>query len=223
MELVEYGNILFTPGANVGGSGKIVMAADGKMGIGIPAPLAPLHVNGEIRVEANVDNGNIGGYLKISHSGKTGVGQARDWVIFNMAGVYGNSLQFWDYDVSGQMNEPRLTIADGGNIGIGTQSPQAKLAVAGDIFSKKVKVTQNGWPDYVFGANYHLPSLNEVEKYIQQNSHLPEVPSDAEVKKDGLNLGDNQAVLLKKIEEMTLYIIDLNKRMQELEKQLKEK
>jgi hypothetical protein len=89
-----------------------------------------------------------------------------------------------------------------------------KLWVNGDMLSKKVKVTQTGWPDYVFEKAYHLPSLAEVEKYIQQHKHLPDVPSAAEIEKNGLDLGDNQAVLLKKIEELTLYAIDQDKKIE---------
>jgi hypothetical protein len=113
-----------------------------------------------------------------------------------------------------------------GNVGIGTTNPQAKLAVNGDIFSKKVKVTQTGWPDYVFYQDHKLRTLAELEKYIQQNKHLPDVSSADKIEKDGLDLGDNQSVLLKKIEELTLYIIDINKKVEKLSEentQLKKK
>jgi len=107
-----------------------------------------------------------------------------------------------------------------GWVGIGTTSPQSELAVNGTITSKKVKVTLTGWSDYVFNDDYHLRPLNEVERYVQQNHHLPEVPSAEEVKKDGLDVGDNQATLLKKIEELTLYVIEQNKRLSEQEKKM---
>lgn len=103
----------------------------------------------------------------------------------------------------------------GGNVGIGTTNPQAKLAVNGDIFSKKIKVTQTGWPDYVFHSSYKLLSLKDLESYIQRNNHLPDVPSATDVEKSGLDLGDNQALLLKKIEELTLYIIEQDKTIKE--------
>lgn len=108
-----------------------------------------------------------------------------------------------------------------GNVGIGTITPQAKLAVNGDIFSKKVKVTQSGWPDYVFSTSYRLLTLKQVENFIKQHKHLPDVPSAKEVDDDGLNLGDNQAILLKKIEELTLYAIEQNKRIENLERMIK--
>jgi hypothetical protein len=116
-----------------------------------------------------------------------------------------------------------MTILGTGNVGIGTISPQAKLAVNGDIFSKKVKVTQTGWPDYVFHTTYRLRSLFEVEQYIQLFHHLPEVPSAVEIEKNGVDLGDNQAVLLKKIEELTLYVIGLNREVEALKKEISQK
>ncbi|MBO9205411.1 MULTISPECIES: hypothetical protein [Niastella] len=107
-----------------------------------------------------------------------------------------------------------------GSVGIGTVNPQAKLAVNGDIYSKKVKVTQTGWPDYVFHTTYRLRPLSEVEQFIKLHHHLPEVPSAADVKKDALDVGDNQATLLKKIEELTLYIISLNKEVEGLKRKI---
>ena len=111
-----------------------------------------------------------------------------------------------------------IVITRSDNVGIGTTNPQAKLAVNGDIFSRKVKVTQTGWSDYVFEQNYPLLSLTEVEEYIGKHKHLPDVPSANSVEENGLDLGDNQAILLKKIEELTLYIIDINKKLENLSK-----
>lgn len=109
-----------------------------------------------------------------------------------------------------------------GKVGIGTTTPQEKLTVNGNIRSKKVIVTQLGWPDYVFHKTYRLRPLSEVEQYIHQHQHLPEIPSAAEIEKEGVDLGDNQAALLKKIEELTLYIIDLNKEVNALKKEIRQ-
>jgi hypothetical protein len=108
------------------------------------------------------------------------------------------------------------------NIGIGTTDTKGyKLAVNGDAIFTMVKVKPVGnWPDYVFRATYSLRPLNELEQYIQQHHHLPEVSSADEVERDGLDVGGNQAVLLKKIEELTLYIIDQNKQLQQLKSEV---
>ncbi|MGN7787304.1 hypothetical protein ACTJIJ_22410 [Niabella sp. 22666] len=105
-----------------------------------------------------------------------------------------------------------------GNVGIGTHNLTEKLSVNGKIRAKEIKVESDPWPDYVFKKDYKLPSLAEVEKHIKEKGHLPEVPSAEEVEKEGIALGANQAVLLKKIEELTLYMIDMQKLMEKLAK-----
>ncbi|NSL90131.1 tail fiber protein [Chitinophaga solisilvae] len=109
-----------------------------------------------------------------------------------------------------------------GNVGIGTVNPQTKLAVNGEISAKKVKVTTAAasWPDYVFSKDYKLPSIPEMESYILQHRHLAEIPSASEVAANGQDLGDINKRLLQKIEELSLYIIQLDKKNKELETRL---
>ncbi|MFQ3579625.1 MAG: hypothetical protein SNJ71_05745 [Bacteroidales bacterium] len=106
-----------------------------------------------------------------------------------------------------------------GNIGIGcTPQSDARLTVNGVVKAKKVNVTLSGFPDYVFKPDYKLQSLSEVEAFIQAHGHLPEVPTEQQVLENGLDVGDTQALLMKKVEELTLYIIKMEKRIAELEK-----
>lgn len=107
-----------------------------------------------------------------------------------------------------------------GNIGINTFNPDSyyKLSVNGPIRAKEVKV-ETGWADYVFDKGYSLRPLKEVEDYIHQNQHLPDVPSAAEVQKNGVNIGETDALFLKKIEELTLYLIEMKKEIQALQKE----
>lgn len=106
-----------------------------------------------------------------------------------------------------------------GKVGIGTTDPKGyRLAVAGNIIAESVKVSlQANWPDYVFTKSYSLPTLKEAEKHIKEKGHLAGIPSAAEVKANGINLGDMNAKLLQKIEELTLYIIDLERRVKTIE------
>lgn len=129
-------------------------------------------------------------------------------------------LQFMTSGSSNTGGEPtvRMHISHNGNVGIGTTEPQALLAVNGDIFSKKVKVTQTGWPDYVFNREFSLPSLEEVNTFIKLNHHLPNVPPAQEIEKNGLDIGEMQKIQMQKIEELTLYMIGL-KQENELLKQ----
>ncbi|WP_143313605.1 hypothetical protein [Chitinophaga ginsengisegetis] len=105
-----------------------------------------------------------------------------------------------------------------GNVGIGTTAPGTnKLAVEGTIAARRVKVTQAAtWPDYVFEQDYQLPSLQKTEAFIRENKHLPEVPSAKEVAENGQDLGDMNAILLKKVEELTLHLISMQKEITEV-------
>lgn len=99
------------------------------------------------------------------------------------------------------------------NVGIGTTTPDEMLTVKGKIHTQEVKVDMAGplVPDYVFSHDYKLKTLQEVEAYINQNNHLSEIPSAEEIEKNGLMLAEMNMSLLKKIEEMTLYMIEQNK------------
>lgn len=109
------------------------------------------------------------------------------------------------------------------SIGIGTDSindGNYRLFVAQGIRTRKVRVDVAAWPDYVFNDGYELPSLDEVAAFIRQNGHLPEVQPAADVQKEGIDLGDNQALLLRKIEELTLYILKQDRDLQQLKKEM---
>jgi len=104
-----------------------------------------------------------------------------------------------------------------GNVGIGTTNPGSfKLAVEGKIGAREINVTTAAWSDYVFNEDYKLRPLEEVNRYIKENKHLPEIPSAKEVIENGQNLGEMNMLLLKKIEELTLYLIDMKKENEKL-------
>ncbi len=111
-----------------------------------------------------------------------------------------------------------------GQVGIGTQTIAREylFAVAGKIGAKEIEVSVSDWADYVFENDYKLRTIKEVETFIKENKHLPEIPSEKDIKREGLNLGEMDALLLKKIEELTLYVIQLNKENIALKKYVKE-
>ncbi|PWG78069.1 hypothetical protein DDR33_24160 [Pararcticibacter amylolyticus] len=112
----------------------------------------------------------------------------------------------------------RMRIRNDGTVGIGTSDTKGyMLAVGGAVIAESVKVQLKGsWPDYVFTPEHKLPALQEVENYIQKNRHLPEIPAAEEINKQGIELGEMNAKLLKKIEELTLYVIELRKEVDAL-------
>jgi len=109
-----------------------------------------------------------------------------------------------------------------GKVGIKTTTPGAyDLAVNGKIRSQEIKVQTAGWPDYVFKDDYELPSLTETEKFIKQNGHLPDVPKAADAEANGISLGEMNKALLKKIEELTLHLIEKEKTLKDVNERLK--
>ena len=106
---------------------------------------------------------------------------------------------------------------DGGKVGIGVVAPDKELTVNGMVHATEVLVSAMG-ADYVFEGDYGLRSLPEVENYIKSNKHLPEIPSAEEVQQNGMELGKMGTKLLAKIEELTLYAIELQKKNIELRK-----
>ncbi|HWI93251.1 MAG TPA: Ig-like domain-containing protein [Flavisolibacter sp.] len=115
----------------------------------------------------------------------------------------------------------RLRVNADGTIGIKTATVPtgADVAIGGNLYARKLKVTQDTWADFVFEKNYKIPTLEQLEAYINKHGHLPGVPSTSNVQNSGLDVGDNQALLLQKIEELTLYMIDLNKKVDKLTKE----
>ena len=111
---------------------------------------------------------------------------------------------------------PTIIFKDSGDIGIGTLDPQNKLDVNGTIRAKEIKV-ESDWPDFVFKKDYKLLTLEEVKRHIDEKGILPGVPSESDVKANGVNLGEVNALLLQKIEELTLYVIKQQEIIEEMQ------
>lgn len=196
---------------------------NGNVGIGVTNPTFKLHVNGtgsfndHLKIEKGTE---IGGILTLGNTSKVNANQGKEWKIMNTTGsTYGNSLQFHVYDnlgCQGGLCENRLTITDGGNVGIGTMFPGTKLDVVGTIRAHEVKVCLNQGCDFVFEPDYNLMSLDELDDFVTTNRHLPLVAPAAIMESEGINLSEMNALLLQKVEELTLYVIELNKEIQQL-------
>jgi hypothetical protein len=125
----------------------------------------------------------------------------------------------WRTDALGLTLENGFNFSiNGGNVGIGTTDTKGYLlAVAGKTITEEVVVKlKANWPDYVFYPDYSLPPLDEVFAYVQQNKRLPDVPSAEEVKMNGINLNEMTSLLLKKVEELTLYLIEAERKHKSL-------
>ena len=173
-----------------------------KVGIGTANPEARLDIQGG---DVLLDNAQYIRFEQSNGDNKAVIGFTSANITEIHMGASGATV------FKGSGNNELMRITTNGDVGIGTTNPQSKLAVAGIITAQEVKVTSTGWPDYVFGDDYNLMPLAEVAAYIASNGHLPEVPTSDEVTANGLSLGASQALLLKKIEELTLYMIEMQK------------
>ena len=183
-------------GLSGGGDDQSFVLRNGSVGIGTTTPELPLHISAA----------GAGLYLDNTAASK-----------FYITSQSGNYLQI---GLSGGGNQQSLVL-NGGNVGIGTTSPSAKLEVDGNIITEEVKVQDVSGADFVFEEDYALPTLSQVESFINQNGHLPDIPPATEMQENGIELGDMNMKLLQKIEELTLYVLALNERQAQLEKENK--
>ncbi len=205
----------------------IYLNSDQKVGIGTTDPSYALDVSSSSAdISFRIEDGVSGAPIRLRSFGN---GQAFLYMGSEASSINrsGGDFRFWangkDMAFStdnGSSNH--MFINTSGNVGIGITTPAEKLEVNGTIRSKRVKVEATGWPDYVFAPSYELRALSEVESYIKAKGHLPEVPSAKEIEEKGLDLGAMDATLLKKVEELTLYLIEMKKEIEELKKENKE-
>ncbi|MEM7041032.1 MAG: hypothetical protein AAF570_28975, partial [Bacteroidota bacterium] len=185
----------------------VIMAANGAIGnvaIGTLNPVAKFHINNEYNQDAVMIERDMAGTNWENTQAKFGISANAP----NRSG-----LRFQISDNDGSSFSDVLYLDDAGKVGIGTTEPDYKLDVCGDVRAEEIKV-QAGWCDYVFEPDYDLRPLEEVDAYIRAHKHLPNIPPASEVESEGLELGDMQTRMMEKIEELTLYVIELKKEIE---------
>lgn len=211
---------------------RMILNDFGKVGIGILDPWAKLDIrtdgtSGSDQEALNIKNPSSAAYAAVKLTMGSGSNSFSTIKAQRSNLTNGSTLIFSTSDAS-EMSQDRMVINDAGNVGIGTLTPGSfKLAVEGKIAARGVKVTNSSFADYVFDSTYQLRPISSLSNYINQYKHLPGIPSAEEVKKDGgVELGEMNVKLLEKVEELTLYVIELKKENEQMKKaiaELKEK
>jgi hypothetical protein len=187
--------------------------SNGNIGIGNGAPNEKLSVIGNIHIPLQSSIGFLSSQDKFNYDNKIVGNYSLGWCNDSwFAGAPSGYLSAFGGLKIFTNSTMQFAVTYNGNVGIGTATPDAKLAVKGTIHAQEVRVDLSvPGPDYVFEEIYNLPSLADTETYIKQNKHLPEVPSACEMEENGINLSEMNMILLKKVEELTLYVIELKK------------
>ena len=190
------------------------------------------YINTYIRTQLGYGN-TIGSYYSLFLEAPIGAGSSANQIT-NYYGVYQESAvaknffggKMWIGSMpSGGAPTGDAQLAVNGKMWVGTipsggsVNSDAQLAVNGNIYCSRLRVLQTGWADYVFEPGYQLPTLPEVEAFIKANGHLPGVASADQIAKEGNDVGESQKMLLQKVEELTLYLIDLKKEVEQLKKE----
>ncbi len=192
------GNILFSNG---------IWNENGRLGIGTYNPVSKLDINGGVNISGINLLRSVNGFhnmLQLTnplHAAIVYNAGKKDELMF---GFHSNGNFYWGTGHSA--NKPdyysMILNASSGNLGI-----------KGKLTANEVNIKTGGWSDFVFEPDYNLMSLNDLYVYITKHKHLPDVPTEEEVLTTGLNLAETNALLLQKIEELTLYIIDQDKKI----------
>lgn len=197
------------------GSGGAIYYSGGNVGVGTSSPGATLTVlGGTYDTGIQIQSSNTYGTgLQLANTATNG----HYYALFSSGpGDFLGAGGFGIYDDTAAAY--RLTITPSGNVGINTVDPQNTLSVNGTVQAKEV-VVNTGWSDFVFAPDYPLASLNEIKAFVSTNHHLPDIPSAADVEKNGVNVGEMEARLLAKVEELTLHMIAAEERSEKLERQ----
>lgn len=240
----------YTGASSTDGSGGAlqvtIKSTNGFMGIGTASASITdrLHVTGNTRTSGNfLSDAGIFNVQHASNNFRLQTNGTERLTVLSSSGNVGIGIPSPAYklDVSGVVNATGYRVGatevgiwpvassnlsyTAGMVSIGTTATPAgyKLAVGGKIVAEELIVKlQANWPDYVFESDFQLMPLREVEGYVKLNKHLPGVPTAADVKENGVAVGEMNAVLLKKIEELTLYVIELKKENEAQQKELED-
>ncbi|WP_140418733.1 hypothetical protein [Pedobacter sp. AJM] len=199
---------------------------NGHVGIGRTDPGANLHIQNLVGSKPGGVNAPTIPVLRMGRAGTASYSysEAAEFRIgHGGSNVWGSQLDLYINGGANQTETPDqqvMTWQYNGNVGIGTTTPIERLSVNGNIRSKEVKVEASNWPDYVFLPEYQLPTLTQIAEQIKLKGHLPDMPSAKEVEANGIALGEMNKLLLKKVEELTLHLIEKEKQLENQNKRL---
>lgn len=199
---------------------------NGHVGIGRTDPGANLHIQNLVGSKPGGVNAPTIPVLRMGRIGTASYSysEAAEFRIgHGGSNVWGSQLDLYINGGANQTETPDqqvMTWQYNGNVGIGTTTPAERLSVNGNIRSKEVKVEASNWPDYVFLPDYKLPTLTQIAEQIKIKGHLPDMPSAKEVDTNGIALGEMNKLLLKKVEELTLHLIEKEKQLENQNKRL---